>query len=148
MSVVPSNLTASPAPTPSKKVGSHFPAHSSALLTDEPSEQAAAAMKAMSLESPTKAVKKSPALLFEEEEAEAPEVGELEDLRTRFVGDIEITEGISALLTVLDAYPNRNRKIKSHCSPKRSEDLYCSQFNTPRYVFVRPQSRLSKHKRV
>ena len=51
-------------------------------------------MKVMSIETPTKLVKKSPALLFEEEEVdEAPEVDELEDLRTRFVGDIEITEG-------------------------------------------------------
>ena len=48
-------------------------------------------MKVMSIETPTKAVKKSPALLFEEEE-----VDELEDLRTRFVGDIEITEGTLA----------------------------------------------------
>jgi len=57
-------------------------------------------MKVMSIETPTKPVKKSPALLFEEEEVdEAPEVDELEDLRTRFVGDIEITEGTPALLT-------------------------------------------------
>jgi len=56
-------------------------------------------MKVMSIEAPTKPVKKSPALLFEEEEVdEAPEVDELEDLRTRFVGDIEITEGKPALL--------------------------------------------------
>jgi len=48
----------------------------------------------MSIQTPTKPVKVSPALLFEEEEVdEAPEVDELEELRTRFVGDIEITEG-------------------------------------------------------
>ena len=58
-------------------------------------------MKVMSLESPSKLAKKSPALVFEEEEVEeAPEVDQVEDLRTRFVGDIEITEGTSMLLTV------------------------------------------------
>lgn len=65
-------------------------------------------MKVMSLETPTKPVKKSPALLFEEEEVNgAPEDDELEDLRTRFVGDIEITEGTPVLLTIPDAPPNR-----------------------------------------
>ena len=59
-------------------------------------------MKVMSLETPSKPVNKSPALLFEEEEVdEAPEVDELADLRTRFVGDIELTEGTPTLLTVL-----------------------------------------------
>ena len=58
-------------------------------------------MEVMSLESPAKPAKKSPALVFEEEEAEeTPEVEELEDLRTRFVGDIEITESTSMLLTI------------------------------------------------
>jgi len=66
-------------------------------------------MKVMSLETPAKLAKKSPALLFEEEEAEeVPEVDELEVLRTRFVGDIEITEGTSVLLTVLDIFPNHD----------------------------------------
>jgi len=79
MSAVTSNLTASPASTPSKK--------------------AAAAMKVMSLETPSKPVKKSPALLFEEEEAEeVPEVDEIEILRTRFVGDVEVTEDQEPLL--------------------------------------------------
>ena len=61
-------------------------------------------MKVMSIETPIKPVKKSPALLFEEEEVdEAPEVDELEDLRTRFVGDIEITECTPTQLTALGA---------------------------------------------
>jgi len=107
MSAVPSILTASPASTPSKKVGSHFTAHSGALLTGEP-RQAAAAMKVMSLETPSKSVRKSPALLFEEEEAEeVPEVGEVEDLRTRFVGDVETTEGTPVPLIVLGESPDR-----------------------------------------
>ena len=64
------------------------------FLTNKP-QQAAASMKVMSLESPNKTAK-SPALVFEQEEAEdAPEVDQVEDLRTRFVGDIEITEGMS-----------------------------------------------------
>lgn len=51
-------------------------------------------MKVMSLETPSKPVKMSPALLFEEEDAEqVPEVDELEYLRTQFVGDVEVTEG-------------------------------------------------------
>ena len=109
MSAVFSNPTSSPTSTPSKKVGNHFPAHSATLLTEGPREQAAAAMKVMSLETPSKLVKKSPAFLFEEEEAEeAPEVDELEDLRTRFVGDIEITEGTPALLAVFVASPDHS----------------------------------------
>ena len=105
MSAVPINNTTSPAPTPSKKVGGRSPARSGASLMNE---QAAAAMKVMSLETPTKPVKKSPALLFEEEEAEeVPEVDELEDLRTRFVGDIEITEGTLVQFALLDASPDR-----------------------------------------
>ena len=35
MSTVPSNLTVSPASTPSKKVGDHSPAGSAALLTND-----------------------------------------------------------------------------------------------------------------
>ena len=102
-----------------------------------PSEQAAAAMKVMSIESPVKPAKKSPALLFEEEEVdETPEVDELEELRTRFVGDIEITEGSPALLTALGAPSDNPRQIKSHCSWKRSGDLYCFPFNTPRHAFM------------
>jgi len=100
-------------------------------------------MKVMSLETPTKPVKKSPALLFEEEEVdESPEVNELEDLRTRFVGDIETTEGIPALFTILYARSDDPRKIKSHCSWKRNDDSYCFLFNTPRHVFTRMYSRL------
>jgi ribonucleoside-diphosphate reductase subunit M2 len=57
----------------------------------------------MSLENPIEPTKRSPALVFEEEEAEVvPEVDELEDLRTRFVGDIEITEGTPLRLALLD----------------------------------------------
>ncbi|KAF9793015.1 ribonucleotide reductase small subunit [Thelephora terrestris] len=79
MFAVPSNTTVPPVSTPSKK--------------------AAAAIKAMSLENPIEPTKRSPALVFEEEEAEVvPEVDELEDLRTRFVGDIEITEDQEPLL--------------------------------------------------
>ena len=100
-------------------------------------------MKVMSIETPTKLVKKSPALLFEEEDVdEVPEVDELEDLRTRFVGDIEITEGTPVLHTVLDIPSDNPRKIKSHCSWKRSGDLYCFPFNTPRHAFTRSWSRL------
>ena len=100
MSTVPSNPAASPASTPSKKVGRHFPTHFGALLTDEP-QQAASAMKVMSLESPIKPTKKSRALVFEEEEAEqVPEVDKVEDLRTRFVGDLETTEGTSTFLLI------------------------------------------------
>lgn len=99
-------------------------------------------MKVMSLETPSKPTKKSPALLFEEEEAEeVSEVDELEDLRTRFVGDVEITEGTLVLLTVLQVSPDRNLKIKSHCSSERSDDLCCSLFNTPRHVSTRISSR-------
>jgi hypothetical protein len=141
MSAVLNNLAMSPASTPSKKVGHRFPAHPGALLTDEPSQQAAAAMKVMSLETPAKFAK-SPALLFEEEEAdEVPEVDELEDLRTRFVGDIEITEGTPVSPTVFNAPPDHDQKIKSRCSSRRSDDLYCSLFNTLRHVFTRPRSR-------
>jgi len=63
-------------------------------------------MKVMSLETHTKPVRKSPALLFEEEEV--PEVDELEDLRTRFVGDVEITEGTPVPLIVLGESPDRD----------------------------------------
>lgn len=95
-------------------------------------------MKVMSLETPNKPTKKSPALLFEEEETEeVPEVGEVEDLRTRFVGDIEITEGTPMSVTLLDPSPDPLLKIKNHCSSKRSGALSCSLFNTPRHVFSR-----------
>jgi len=51
------------------------------------------------LESPVKPAKKLPALVFEEEEAEeASEVDKVEALRTRFVGDVEITEDQEPLL--------------------------------------------------
>lgn len=92
----------------------------------------------MSLETPCKPVKKSPALLFEEEEVEeVPEVDEVEDLRTRFVGDIEVTEGTLVLLVVLNVPPDHNLKIKSRYLSKRSDDLYCSLFNTLRHVSAR-----------
>lgn len=78
MSVVLSNPTVSPTSTPSKK--------------------AAAAIKVMSLETPTKVSKRSPALAFEEETEEAQEVDELENLRMCFVGDIGITEDQEPLL--------------------------------------------------
>ena len=97
-------------------------------------------MKIMSLGTPAK---KSSALPFEEEEAEEiPEVDELEDLRTRFVGDIEITEGTIMLLAILNPFPDHDSKTKSLCSSKRNDDLYCSRFNTPRYVPTRLLSRL------
>lgn len=65
-------------------------------------------MKVMSLNSPIKPAKKSPALVFEEEETdEAPEVGEVEDLRTRFIGDIEITEGTPMAAHRSDTSPDR-----------------------------------------
>ena len=49
----------------------------------------------------------SPALFFEEEDAEqVSEVDELEYLRTQFVGDVEVTEGTSALFVVLGASPD------------------------------------------
>jgi hypothetical protein len=113
------------------------------VADEEPPEQAAAVMKAMSLETPSKRVKKSPALLLEEEEAEeVPEVDELEDLRTRFVGDIEVTEGIPVLFIVLVLSPDRSLKTKSHCLLSRSDDLSCSLFNTPRHVSTRLLSRL------
>jgi len=64
-----------------------------------PSKKAAASMKVMTLESPVKPAKKLPALVFEEEEAEeASEVDKVEALRTRFVGDVEITEDQEPLL--------------------------------------------------
>jgi hypothetical protein len=60
-------------------------------------------MEVMSLETPTKLVKKSPALVFEEEDREeVPEADELEDLRTRFVGDIELTEGMPMFPAIAD----------------------------------------------
>lgn len=100
-------------------------------------------MKVMSLETPPKPIKKSPALLLEEEEAdEVLEVDELEDLRTRFVGDIEITEGTVMLLIVLDTSPDHSSKTKSHYSSNRSDDLYCFLFNTPRHASTRLLSRL------
>ena len=64
-------------------------------------------MKVMSLETSSKPVKMSPALFFEEEDAEqVSEVDELEYLRTQFVGDVEVTEGTSALFVVLGASPD------------------------------------------
>ena len=136
MSPVPSNLAVSPAPTPSKKVGRHFPTHFDALLTNE-RQQAAAAMKVMSLESPTKPARKSPALVYEEEEAdETQEVDELEVLRTRFVGDIEITEGTSILLSIstrLLIIVNRSR-----ATARRNETTICSvPYSIPRGVYLR-----------
>jgi len=53
-------------------------------------------MKLMSLETPSKSAKKSPTLIFEEEETE--QVEEVEDLRTQFVGDLEVTEDHEPLL--------------------------------------------------
>ena len=92
-------------------------------------------MKVMSLETPSKPVKKSPALLFEEEEAEeVPEVDRLEDLRARFVGDIEVTEGTLVPLIVLNVSSDHNFKTKSHCSSKQSDDLSCSLSNILRHV--------------
>jgi len=100
-------------------------------------------MKVMSLETPSKPVRKSPALLFEEEEAEEVlEVDEIEDLRNHFVGDLEVTEGTLVLFIVLNVSSDRNLKIKSHCLSKRSDDSSCSLFNTPRHVFTRLLSRL------
>lgn len=100
-------------------------------------------MKVMSLETPSKPVKKSPALLFEEEETEeVPEVDEIEDLRTRFVGDIEVTEGTLVLFVVLNVSPDCNLKTKSHCLSKRSDDLSYSLFNTPRHVSTHLSLRL------
>lgn len=64
-------------------------------------------MKTMSLETPSRPVKKSPALVFEEEETEqAPEAEEVEDLRTHFVGDVEVTEGTPVLFVVRDVSPD------------------------------------------
>lgn len=95
-------------------------------------------MKVMSLETPSKTVRKSPAVLFEEEEAEeVSEADRIEDLRTRFVGDIEVTEGTLMLFIVPNVSPDRNLKTKSHFSLKRSDDLSCSLFNTPRHVSTR-----------
>jgi len=94
-------------------------------------------MKVMSLETPSKPAKKSPAVLFEEEEAEeVSEVDRIEDLRTRFVGDIEVTEGTLMLFIVPNLSPDRNLKTKSHCSLKRRDDLSCSRSNTPRRVYT------------
>lgn len=99
-------------------------------------------MKIMSLETPSQLVRKSPALIFEEEEIEQiQEVEEVEDLRTHFVGDVEITEGTSVLFVVWGVFPDQNLKIASRFWSKRSDDLYCSPFNTPRYVFTRLFSR-------
>ena len=88
-------------------------------------------MKVMSLQTPAKPAKKSQALVFEEEEVE--EVPELERLRTSFVGDIEVTEGITTLLTILCTSPDCSKKTKSRCLLERNDDLCCSLFNTPRY---------------
>jgi hypothetical protein len=80
-------------------------------------------------------LRRSSELVFEEEEVP------VEDLRTRFVGDIEIAEGTPALPTALGASPDlvERSSIKNHLSPKRSNDLYIL-FNTQRYVFSRPWS--------
>jgi len=95
-------------------------------------------MKVMSLDTPSKPMRKSPALLFEEEEAEeVPVVDRIEDLRTRFVGDIEVTEGTLVLFIVANVSPDRNLKTKSRCLSRRNDDLSCSLFNTPRHVSTR-----------
>jgi hypothetical protein len=96
-------------------------------------------MKLMSLETPSKSAKKSPTLIFEEEETE--QVEEVEDLRTQFVGDLEVTEGTSVSFAALNVSPDQSLKITSHFSSKRNDDLYCSPFSTLRYVFTRLFSR-------
>ena len=92
-------------------------------------------MKIMSLETPTRPTKKSQALVFEEEEIEeAPEADEVEDLRTHFVGDTEITEGTLVLLNAPDTFPDYIQQLKSRSSLKRSGGSCCSLFNTQRHV--------------
>jgi hypothetical protein len=108
-----STSLASTTTTPSKKVGLCSTAHSGALLTDS--------------------------LLSAEE---VPEVDGIEDLRTRFVGDIKVTEVILVLFIVLNVSPDRNLKTKSHCLSNQSDHLTCSLFNTPRHVPTHLLSRL------
>jgi hypothetical protein len=91
-------------------------------------------MKAMSLESPTTPAKTLPALVFEEEEAE--EVDQVEDLRTRFVGDIEISESTSMVLTI----PTHPLIIfyRSRATARRNEATICIvPYSIPRGMHLR-----------
>jgi hypothetical protein len=81
-------------------------------------------MEVMSLETPAKPAKKSQALVFEEEE-EAEEVPELESLRTSFVGDIEVTEGIRTLLTILCTSPDYAKK-RPRAAARGNEATICA----------------------
>lgn len=88
-----------PEATPSKKVSNDYQCRSTC---SQPTSQAAAALQAISLESPTKPVHKpapviddarrSPSPLSETEKSEAQEL----DLRKRFVGDVDLPESTSA----------------------------------------------------
>jgi hypothetical protein len=88
-----------PEVTPSKKVSNDTPCRSTC---SQLASQAAAALQAISLESPTKSVQKpaaivddmrrSPSPLSETEKTEEQE----SDHRKRFVGDIDLPESMSA----------------------------------------------------
>jgi hypothetical protein len=87
-----------PEATPSKKVGNHT---QSTSTCSHPASQAAAALQAISLESPIKPIRKpvpviddarlSLSPLSETEKSEDQELA----LRTRFVGDIDLPESTS-----------------------------------------------------
>lgn len=87
-----------PEATPSKKVSNDSQCRST---RSQPTSQAAAALQAISLESPTKPIQKlapviddtrrSPSPLSESEKTEEQEL----DLRKRFVGDVHLPESMS-----------------------------------------------------
>src|SRR6266849_5271294 len=88
-----------PEATPSKKVGNDSQRR---VTCSKPASQAAAALQAISLESPTKPIQK-PAPIIDDARRSASPLSETEktedqelDLRKRFVGDVDLPESMSA----------------------------------------------------
>lgn len=115
--------------------------------------QAAAALEAFSLVSPSKPSHKDMDALPviddrkrsvspDSEKAEGAEVEEEEDLdelRKKFVGEVDLPESQLAYFatgtSTLTYFPY---KVKSHCSKSQSVALSSSQFNTTRFVTTSP----------
>jgi hypothetical protein len=90
MSSLTSSQTKATFLTPSKKVGSLTRSQNSFTLHLD--VQAAAAIQNMSLKTPTK-YSNSSLMSLSDDVDEAPVINDVEELRQRFTGDIELPEG-------------------------------------------------------